>query len=171
MKDDQFVINFFLGLELDSNSRTISDILSFNEQEIENTHDFIQYIFPTIEKSNYNPNAPLISENLKRLFSENVVAQENFCKTCRLFLHFCGFKCLKSNELFTPVYEKSFLSRPSHNLLRISRVLNSLNQIGKKSCSREIFSQIETFNFLYPKVIPTSSYEIWKNTQIDDRNQ
>ena len=165
MNDDKFDINFFLGLALDSNRRSIHKILAFNEQEIENTHDFIQYIFPTIEKSNYNPNAPLISENLRRLFSENEVAQENFCKTCRLFLHFCGFRCAKSTELFVPKLGGSFLSRPGHNLLRITRVLNSLNQIGKESCSRKIFSQIEAFNNAYPGDIPKDTYIIWKSTQ------
>lgn len=165
MNDDRFVINFFLGMALDSKKRSINDILAFNDQQIENTHDFIQYIFPTIERSNYNPNAPLISKNLKQLFSENELVQENFCKTCQLFLHFCGFMCAKSTELFAPNFGESFLSRPGHNLLRITRVLNSLNQIGKESCSHEIFLQIEKFNNTYPNEIPKETYRIWKNTQ------
>jgi len=165
MNNDELVLNFFQGTGSDSSQRTINDILAFNESDIESVHNFIQWVFPTSEISAYNPNAPTISNNFKHMLSEHKDAQKNFCQTCLLFLDFFGFECPKTNKNKLPSYKNTFLSRPRHNLLRITRVLNSLNQVGKESCSMDIFSQIKDYYRIYPQYIPIESYRIWEATQ------
>ncbi len=167
MNHDELIVNFFLGFSLDSNGRSIQDILDFNEHELENTHDFIQWIFPTNEKSGYNHNAPLLSGNFKDMFLANTTAQVNFCKTCLHFLNFIGLDCVKLNSaILNNQRHSSFIDKPKHNLLRITRVLNSLNQIGKENCSKMIFSQLEKVKTDFPDKIPNDSFTIWKNTQL-----
>jgi len=167
MNQDKIICNFFLGLSFDSNGRSIQDILNFNEYELENTHDFIQWVFPTNEKSRYNSNAPIISKNFKDLFLKNKTAQFNFCKTCQHFLNFLGLECLKpSSAIFVNKSRITFIDKPKHNLLRITRVLNSLNQIGKEDCSKMIFFQLEKARIDFPDKIPIESFIAWESTQL-----
>lgn len=167
MVNNKIVYQFFLGLSPDSRGRLIGDILEFDESEIENNHDFIQWIFPTKEASQYNYSAPQISEMFKDLFLNNEIAQENFCESCRMFLNFIGFDCCnKKDNIITNIKnKKKYYDLPTHNLLRITRVLNSLNQIGKKSCSKKLFIQLEKIRNENPKKVPKDSFEFWKRTQ------
>jgi hypothetical protein len=55
--------------------------------------------------------------------------------------------------------------RPRHNLLRITRMLSSLNQLGKTSCSQKLFSALENIYTEYPDKIPNDSFTYWKQTQ------
>jgi hypothetical protein len=165
MNDDKLVLDFFLGVGYDSSNRSINDVLAFDEHNIESHHDFIQWIFPTKERSAYNQGAPIISGDFRNILFKSNVAQDNFCKTCKMFLSFCGFNCSKSTITDTQAYEKTVFVRPSHNLLRITRVLNSLNQTGHENCSEYIFSQLECFYMDNPQSIPIESFAIWKNTQ------
>jgi hypothetical protein len=161
---DKLVIDFFCGVSKDSAGRTIEHILNFDEFDIENYHDFIQWIFPTAEKSLYNSNAPIISDNFKNILSVNPVAVCNFCKTCRLFIGFIGFDC-EGNTIKIKENSTMFYDRPQHNLLRITRVLNSLNQLGKTSCSKKLFSALENIYTKYPNKISNTSFTFWKQTQ------
>jgi hypothetical protein len=169
MNSDDLLINFFLGYSTDSQGRSIQDILSFSEADLEDNHDFIQWIFPTIEHSQYNFNAPVISENFKLLLKKNTTAQRNFCKTCQLFQNFIGIECkTRVGSLLLNKQKRMFFDRPSHNLLRITRVLNSLNQVGKKNCSKKLFNQLEKIIIANPNKISPKSIEFWKTTQISN---
>jgi hypothetical protein len=139
-----------------------NSLRQFND--IENYHDFIQWIFPTAEKSLYNSNALTISDNFKILLSVNPVAVCNFCKTCRLFVKFIGFDC-KDNTIRSKEDATMFYDKTQHNLLRITRALNSLNQLGKTACSKKLFSALEDIYTKYPNKIPNTSFTLWKQTQ------
>lgn len=166
-ENDKLVYDFFLELSTDAVGRRLSDILNFSEREIEEKHDFIQWIFPTKEASQFNYNAPVISGNFKYMFSENKIVQDNFCKSCMMFLNFIAIDCDKEKEIITEIKEKKkYYDLPRHNLLRITRMLNSLNQIGKNECSKRIFKQLEKIYNDNPKSVPKLSFSIWKKTQI-----
>jgi len=146
MMDDKLVYDFFLGLPKDSAKLLIYDILDFDENQIEYNHNFIQWIFPTKEKSQVNDKAPQISEKFEKLFLNNETVQENFCKSCKMFLNFIGFDCScnKGDNVITNIKnKKKYYDLPSHNFLRITRVLNSLRQIGNGSCSKKLFAELE----------------------------
>jgi hypothetical protein len=162
---DKLLVDFFCGNSRDSAGRTIEQILEFDENDIENYHDFIQWIFPTSEESSYNSNAPIISNNFKNILSSNNVATCNFCRTCRMFIDFIGFEC-KDDTIVAKEKATMFYDRPQHNLLRITRVLNSLNQLGKISCSQKLFLILENIYNKHTDKIPKESFVFWEQTQI-----
>jgi hypothetical protein len=171
MVDDELLYRFFLGLAEGPQDKEgkllISDILKFDENKIENKHNFIQWIFPTKEESECNPDARQISDRFKDLFLSNETAQENFCKSCKMFLNFVGFDCRnKDDNVITDIKsKKKYYDLPTHNLRRITRVLNSFNQIGKESCSRKLFAQLKKIRDENPKKVLESSFEFWEKTQ------
>jgi hypothetical protein len=166
MSDNNLLIGFLQGVNSDYRGRTIDSILRFSENDIENNHDFIQWIFPTKERSLYNKDAPIIDDKFCELLESNAIAQQNFCKSCNLFLNFIGFNCdRKGEDIYRINNSRMFYDRPTHNLLRITRVLNSLNQIGKSACSNKLFRQLKELHDLHIALIPSTSFSFWEATQ------
>ena len=104
---------FLDGSTPDSRGRYITEIYSLSDQEIENTHDFIQWVFPLREPSRAVFNAPVLSEHDVRDIRDNEMAQENLSRSSDWYLGF-----LKRN--------KHWVARYDHNHLRITRAIKSI---------------------------------------------
>ncbi len=95
--NDVELIRFFRNEESDSEGRMLEDILKYSSDEIEHRHDFIQWIFPTKEKSRFNRNAPMLDDNFKDELQNDKLAKCNFCRSCQLYLKYIGFQCKDGN--------------------------------------------------------------------------
>ena len=140
---------FLLGKEEDFKGRTIEDIWSFSDIQIEKNHDFIQLIFPLNKRSqNIFHGYYLDNEELINDLKENKQICENIMKSSSWFLSF-----LKRNNHWKSIYD--------HNQLRITRVIE---------CLRLLVGSDEADNF-YKSVlglcpnndINTTTLEFWKN--------
>ena len=143
-------------------------ILQFSEEQIEYNHDFIQWIFPTIEKSRFNSDAPTLEENFSERFQKDELAKSNYCKSCQLYLNYIGFRCEQGKiESIKPgrIYEL-----PSHNYLRITRMLNSLNQVGNNTCSANLYQALMKEVRADSNKIDEHTLKYWKETQKVNRN-
>ena len=106
--------NFLLGKEADFKGRTIQEIWSFSDIQIEGNHDFIQLIFPLNKKSqNVFHGYYLDNEDLINELKESHQIRENIMKSSFWFLSF-----LKRNDHWKSKYD--------HNQLRITRVIECL---------------------------------------------
>ncbi len=161
---DVDLIRFFRNEQADCEGRMLEDILKYTPDEIEHKHNFIQWIFPTISKSRFNRNAPIIDDSFKDRFQKDNLVKCNFCKSCQLYLNYIGFQCKDGNITCTP-FHKMFHQLPSHNLLRITRVLESLNQIGNSDCSQRLYKSIMDEVELHPEKIPLETKLYWEATQ------
>ena len=98
----------------DFKERTLQDIWSYSDREIENQHDFIQMIFPLDQPSNavfhgiYLDDREVI-DNLRT----NSTVQSNMIKSANWFLSFLE----RTNHWKAP---------NDHNHLRITRIIKSL---------------------------------------------
>ena len=104
---------FLDGSTPDSRGRYITEIYSLSDQEIENTHDFIQWVFPLREASRAVFNAPVLSEHDVQDIRDNEMAQENLSRSSDWYLGF-----LKRN--------KHWMTKYDHNHLRITRAIKSI---------------------------------------------
>tara|TARA_X000000368_G_scaffold217374_1_gene171557 strand:- start:276 stop:716 length:441 start_codon:yes stop_codon:yes gene_type:complete len=141
--------NFLLGKEADFKGRTIQEIWSFSDIQIEGNHDFIQLIFPLNKKSqNVFHGYYLDNEDLINELKESHQIRKNIIKSSSWFLSF-----LKRNEYWKSKYD--------HNQLRITRVIE---------CLRLLVGDDEADNF-YQSVVGLSldsninktTLEFWKN--------
>lgn len=102
----------------------ISNIPYWGDITLEETHDYIQWIFPTNIPSQFNPDAPILTDE--------------------------DIKVLRANPLFHSrvrgVYGRmmSFFSTVNwsirnHNMLRVTRILTSLRLMGFESLSEDMY--------------------------------
>ena len=55
------LVKFHAGVGTDDQGRTRNQILAFGDRQLEEVHDYIQWLFPLPEPSRFNPDAPLLT--------------------------------------------------------------------------------------------------------------
>jgi len=106
------ILHFLEGAIPDGRGRTLSMIMAFDDQAIESTHDFIQWIFPLDEPSRSHPGAPVLDLFEIEEIKSSEVAQENLMQSADWYFGF-----LQRHDHWIGQYD--------HNLLRTTPVIKS----------------------------------------------
>ncbi len=53
--------DFYAGRGTDTEGRRLADLLAWDDDDLEQVHDFIQWLFPLPEPSRFNADAPLLT--------------------------------------------------------------------------------------------------------------
>lgn len=103
---------FLASLGTDGRGRTIEAVLGFTNLQLEQVHDYVQWLFPLDEPSRFNPDAPLLDESTIEAIRCDGIALANFRRGLERMLRF-----YETSDHWAQAYD--------HNLLRISRILRS----------------------------------------------
>jgi len=147
------------------------DFLEFN-------HSFIQWLFPNHFSSAFNSNSYALTPQEASLFRKNPRIAQNLLKAYDMIFDFYGLKFEKNEFIRSEHYKTRYyetIAYPSHNHLRIRRILAHLNVVG----FREI--AIKLINFLMEEVLKKDSglgyiknvvNGVWrKYGEIDENNE
>ena len=129
MTSDISILNFLEGSEPNINKLYIQDIWDLSDEEIENTHDFIQWLFPTDTPSRYNLAAPVLSEQDIINVKKSQKAQTNLKFSANWFLNFLD-------------RYSYWIDRQDHNQLRIKRIKKCLGLLIDKNLSEKFLIQV-----------------------------
>ena len=114
------IVGFLEGKTPDHRGRTLSMVLAFSDKRAEQTHDYIQWLFPLDEPSGSVHGAPVLSDLDIEDIKKSPTAQANLIKASKWFLRF-----LTRN--------RGWIAKYDHNQLRITRVIKSFRLlIGNK---------------------------------------
>ena len=97
--------------------------------KIENTHDFIQWLFPTDKLSRYNLAAPVLSEQDILNVQNSEKAQKNLKYSANWFLNFLD-------------RHSYWVDKHDHNQLRIKRIKKCLRLLIDKNLSEKFLIQV-----------------------------
>lgn len=126
---------------------------AFSYSQLEGRHDYIQWLFPSPERSRFNAaSAPLSAEEALAI-SQDPVCKARVQKSFLLICDFYGFAMpdpatgqLQRHEGF----ESRFLNLNTlgnHNFMRISRIVNCLNNTGWHQYSQPFLKMLYTEAF------------------------
>ena len=137
------------GIGIDHRGRRIDDVLSFDDIKAEQTHDFIQWLFPLDEVSRAVSGAPILGQTDIQLIHTNSDAQANIKRSAAWFLGFLE----RSNRWRT---------KYNHNHLRITKVVKSLRLLTDDKEADEFKAAI--FDLLGDDLdlIDRRAVEFWK---------
>ncbi|MEH2107793.1 opioid growth factor receptor-related protein [Nostoc sp.] len=150
------LVPFYLGEQRDSEGRTIQEMWTWDFEQLECTHDYIQWLFPLPERSAFNSNAPIVDEEVIQAFKSNPHLRQNLLRSFTVMLKFYGLQRHESNNvkiLVTqsedyPNRKREWVYIFNHNYLRITRILKCLIIFGLDNeaqafyeCLRQIYRE------------------------------
>jgi len=147
---DSEIIKFYTNQSADHRNRTLSNLLSFTNWELECSHDYIQTLFPLPEPSPYNPLAPTIDPATAAAFRSSSALRLALFSSLLRMLSFYGFDAAVnvSGELvISRGNEWSSRSafwrrRFNHNHLRITRIIRCLRVLGCEGDARKFYRAV-----------------------------
>lgn len=119
------IVEFYNGGK-DYKGRTLDEILSYSNEELEKKHDWVQVVFPNREASFFNKDAPLITDKTVEAFSisNNKHLHQNLDKALDRVREF--YFGVRSDGKC----DYSWISPGNHNYLRITRIINCFRELA-----------------------------------------
>ena len=165
---------FLAGIGEDHQGRKLQDILQWSDADLEDSHDFIQWIFPNPGQSELNPEAPqLTSFELSALASHPDVASGARLAWVR-FLQFLGLQVITAPLEVLPTENleqraEDWLLVPTHNDLRITRMLCSLTWMGLAPEARVTLTCLERLILCHRSYAPHRVLAYWRDAITSQR--
>lgn len=135
------IAQFMVGEIPDRLGRYFNEILSYEHFWLEHDHKYIQVLFPIDEGTKFNKHAPLVTENVRKIFAVNADLKATHLKALDLMLAFWGLR--RSGEIISvnlplELSKHVWLKPYDHNQLRLTRVIRSLTLLGNKTIAENL---------------------------------
>jgi hypothetical protein len=159
------LLDFYRGTATDSEGRWLRDLWQWNDDDLEAVHDFIQWLFPLPEPSQFNPDAPLLTTDDIAAFRIDAILQSNLRRSFERILSFLGLArtddgTIKEGPNFT-TRAADVWTVPNHNWLRITRILRSLTLLGLEPEAQALYACLNGFHRSRRFPIPESTFRYW----------
>ena len=168
--ESEGILAFYQGQSPDLSGRMIEDIWSWDYQRLEYTHDYIQWLFPLKEKSQFNRNAPILNDEVIQAFRADERLKLRVIRSLTVMLRFYG---LQYNELGKTNIEitksdeygarkQNWIEVANHNYLRITRILTTLRILGLEKYAQAFFNCLNQIYSEESNKIGSKTYGYWK---------
>jgi hypothetical protein len=174
--------SFYLNQSPDHARRLLADIHAFSLEQLESTHDFIQWLFPLETKSPVNPLAPTLDLQTISEFRSTPLLQQNMLRSLDLMLHFYGLQ-RKGDMIHLPSTQSKLENRNSkivtasnfpnrspiylhpnnHNHLRLTRILHSLSLCGLTNEAAALLACLQQIAQDHPHAITPATLRFWQS--------
>jgi len=120
----------------------IDAILQWGPDEWEASHEEIQWLFPSKQESQFNPDAPILTDEDIKLFTTMPELKTKFTQVFETFLGVFGLKKVTLGFAWRDDLDydpKWWLRNFNHNYLRFSRILDCLSKFDRKQDAFDLF--------------------------------
>jgi len=141
------LLGFYREKRDDHRGRKLSTILAEKHEWLENSHDYIQWLFPLTEPSAFNCFAPILSKHDIEAFHADVALRARLRDAFNVMLSFYGLRLAGGSNANTQVVidsafevrRQNWITDGNHNFLRITRILKSLCILGLRNEASAFF--------------------------------
>lgn len=145
------LVKYYTQDGLDAAGRTYARTMRFTPTELEEGHDFVQWLLPTQTMSQCNGDAPVLDAETIKALKSSVAFQVRFSKAVALMLNFWEIEFIKGMDdkinirtLKQTRYPWSY-SR-DHNHLRMARMMESCRLLGMPETAKDLFETLLAFS-------------------------
>jgi hypothetical protein len=125
-------------------------VLGFSDEQLENTHDYIQWLFPLATRSGAQPDAPVLTEAEAAAIRGDPRAMETLQHATDRMLRFYRDTA-------------DWLSLYDHNHLRITRIIRSLKMLAGAAAARQFHEAILTLHAAAGAPVNARSLHFWED--------
>jgi len=161
------LLDFYRGQGTDTEGRTLEELWGWNDDDLEQVHDFIQWMFPLPERSRFNPDAPLLTDADVAAFRSDASLQARLRQSFERILTFLGLSRTADGSV---IEGPSFGERtpevwdyPNHNWLRITRILRCLCLLGLKDKAQALFARLDALYSGRKYPITAETFQYWSD--------
>ena len=127
------LLEFFRNEKPNAHGKMFIEIISYNDDQFEKNHNFIQWMFPTDTRSKFNWRAPILTAQDVVDINNDSLAMEYIHIGTKRFLNFLGYELdglqiRKSENHLSRT--KMWITKNNHNYKRISRFLRFCKMMG-----------------------------------------
>lgn len=158
------LIDFYLGKSRDHRGRTIAEIWSMDRRELEQTHDYIQWLFPAWIPSLFSPEAPVLDEETRAAFLEDPELRLRLLESLDVMLDFYGLVRDADEIRSASGFDgraTCWLTAGNHNHLRITRMLGALWTLGCEAESTRLHHCLESIADDFPDRVTAETKQCW----------
>lgn len=157
---------FYLGSRRDDRGRLLAEILHQDDDWLERTHDYIQWLFPMLEPSSVNPGAPLVTPDVRLAFHNDVLMRRHLHASFVRMLRFYGLEYGSGEVRRAPNWTQrkpGWFTAGGHNDLRITRILRSLTVLGLADEARALLACLERLRVEEPDCgVDAQAFDYWR---------
>ncbi len=147
------IVDFYLnggevvcGHRADRKARTFDDMLAMTDEQLEDSHDVVQYLFPLNEESRHSFDAPILTtEDIQALSS--VEGQMQYIRAMERFLKFYGMTRFPNGSKSPTILieedepdifnaKAQWITHNNHNFKRITRIIRCAMLLGRKDIAK-----------------------------------
>jgi hypothetical protein len=132
----------------DGRGRLVTDVLGFSDNQLEEVHDYIQWLFPLQTRSGAQPGAPVLTQAETEAIRADPRATETLMKATERMLRF---------------YRDTgwWLTGYDHNHLRITRILHSIRLLVGPEAAQSFHKAILTMHDAAGAPVNARSLHYW----------
>ena len=127
------LLEFFRNEKPNAHGKMFIEIISYDDDQFEKNHNFIQWMFPTDTRSKFNWRAPILTAQDVVDINSDSLAMEYIHIGTKRFLNFLGYELDGVNIKPSNNHQqrtKSWVTKNNHNYKRISRFLRFCKMMG-----------------------------------------
>jgi hypothetical protein len=160
------LLGFYRDGAHDDRGRTVEEIIAWPDDDLEDVHDFIQWLFPLPERSGANPAAPILDRATIEAFLTTPQMRDRLRQSFLRMLRFYGLEWTNNAVERAPNFTaraQNWLWPMNHNHLRLTRILRSLRLLGLEAESAALFRALDSIRDEFPDRITERTFEFWRD--------
>ena len=161
------LIGFYRGDAPDHRGRSLDDIIAQDDEWMERTHDFIQWLFPLREPSPVNPAAPTIDAEVIAAFGSQPSLRARLQASLDRMLSFYGLQRSGGLVVTAPDFADRKLIwfvNETHNDRRLTRILRSCATLGLVDEAERLLGCLETLRATEPDCgVGATVFRYWRD--------
>lgn len=166
---DSPLLAYYRGTGTDHAGRQLADVLAWDDEALEQIHDYIQWVFPNAEPSRANSAAPLLTAADADAFGGDPDLQARLLVAFDRLLHFYGFRRAVGEDGAIrvepagnwPARAANWLQPFNHNHLRLTRIMKCLAALGRPGDARALQRALLEVAASHPRAVSPSTVRHW----------
>jgi hypothetical protein len=154
----------------DNSGRSLNSLLAWSDDDLESHHDFIQWLFPLDQASRFNPEAPVLTQNDFAELGRDPNIRTGLRDGFRRMLNFYGLEWRGDDIAKSSNWDArsaNWAREPTHNDLRITRILHSLTLCGLHAEAKAFLKMLEAILQERPlSVGRNTTLSYWQNALV-----
>jgi len=165
------IVEFYLGHRPASNDLFIDEMMGLDNESLEKSHDYIQWLFPISVPSKFNPNAPLLDDETIKFFKAHSVLRDRLLLVTERMLAFYGLE-MKTGPQGINITRKTkqfhWISTSNHNYLRLTRIMTCLRLLGFEGTAQAIYTCLVSIYIDFSTDIGEETFDYWTKAIVPD---